>query len=417
MRPSAANRAGIDVEQISLTEVRRLALARAGLLKPEWVGLNSRAAGAGQRARRAAHELVRHFGYLQLDTVSIAGARSHALVLLSRLAGFDPRLAEELLRPGEPLFEYWGHEACWLPLELYPAFAFRRRAFREHPWWGDVVGAHPEVAQRLLAKIRDEGALRSIDMEGRGSRGWWDLKLAKRVATALWCSGELAIRERTNFQRSYDLAERVIPEELRRSELPRARAFELLLEKGLEGHGWATTGTLAQTWRIRKARAELEGALARLQEAGRVLACRLVDEQGGRKLGWIRAADLELADRLRRVRPRCDQGVLLSPFDPVLWDRARVGQLFGFEQRLEIFKPAAQRVWGYFCLPVLAGERLVARYDLKADRARGVLCVLACHYEAAGGSRARPASKADAQAARVALQRHADSLELRVSRA
>ena len=166
----------------------------------------SRAAGRGRRARRAAHEIIRRFGYLQLDTVSIAGARSHAIVLHSRLDGCDPSLGDELLRPGEPIFEYWGHEASWIPIELYPVFAFRRRDFRSHPWWGDLVGQHPEVAREIRRRIRKEGPLRSVDLEGEGGRGWWNLKIAGKVARAMWSSGELAVRERRNFQRTYDLA-------------------------------------------------------------------------------------------------------------------------------------------------------------------------------------------------------------------
>ncbi|MGB6369194.1 MAG: crosslink repair DNA glycosylase YcaQ family protein, partial [Thermoanaerobaculia bacterium] len=112
---------------LTVVEARRLALARAGLLKPEWTGMPRRASGRGQRARSASHAIIQRFGYLQLDTVAVAGARSHTLVLLSRRGGLDPRLPEELLRPGEPLFEYWGHEVSWLPLDLYPVFSFRRR--------------------------------------------------------------------------------------------------------------------------------------------------------------------------------------------------------------------------------------------------------------------------------------------------
>ena len=171
------------MEHLELRSARRLALARAGLLKPSWTGLPSRAKGAGKRARKAARAIVQRFGYLQLDTVSIVGARSHGLVLLSRLEGLDPELPEMLLQPGEPFFEYWGHEASWLPLELYPTFEFRRRAFERHPWWGDLIGQHPKVAENLLERIRQEGPLRSLDLEGRGSQGWWDLKLAKKVAT------------------------------------------------------------------------------------------------------------------------------------------------------------------------------------------------------------------------------------------
>ena len=156
------------METLSPLEARRLALARAGLLKPGWTGMPARAAGRGGRARRGALDVVRRFGYLQLDTVSVAGARSHAIVLASRLEGFDPALGEELLLPGEPLFEYWGHEASWIPIELYPAFEWRRREYRHHPWWGDLIGQHPEVARRLTAHGARRGA---AALGGHGGAG------------------------------------------------------------------------------------------------------------------------------------------------------------------------------------------------------------------------------------------------------
>ncbi|MCP4899406.1 MAG: winged helix-turn-helix domain-containing protein, partial [bacterium] len=388
-----------------------LALARAGLLKPEWTGLPQRAAGRGKRARQAAQRIVERFGYLQLDTVSIAGARSHAIVLMSRLEGIDPGLGEELLRPGEPLFEYWGHEASWLPIDLYPHFEFRRKEYQTHPWWGDLLEQHPDVAARLVSQITNEGPMRSVDMEGAGSRGWWDLKLAKKVATALWSSGRLAIRERRSFQRTYDLAERVIPDEWRQSAMAEDEALEQLLLVALQGHGWATIGTLSQTWRLRGKRDASVAALRHLQDRGEVLECGLKLPDGKLSKGWIRPSDLELADRLRRVRPRRDRGVLLSPFDPVLWDRTRVEMLFGFHQVLEIFKPAEARIYGYYCLPVLAGERLVARYDLKAESKKGLLRVLSLRHEGTDPNEA--ASAADGEAVRTALERFAEALALK----
>ena len=396
------------METINLTQARRLALARAGLLKPEWTGMPRRATGLTRRARRAAHQVIQRFGYLQLDTVAVAGARSHAIVLLSRLDGFDPALAEALLQPGEPLFEYWGHEASWLPIELYPAFAFRRQEFQQHPWWGDLIGQHPRMAENLTRRIREEGPLRSLDLEGRGSRGWWDLKIAKRMATALWSAGVLAIRERSNFQRVYDLTERVIPQRWRRDALAEEEALARLLLLGLQGHGWATTGTLTQTWRLRNAREAIGAALARLMEKKAIVACTLVDDDGRRTPGWVRPRDLDLADRLKRVRPRLDRGVLLSPFDPVLWDRPRVRRLFGFDQVLEIFKPASQRVYGYYCLPVLAGENLVARVDLKADRKTRKLRILSFRFET--DDRKGHVDAADREAMRTGVMRYAGAI-------
>jgi uncharacterized protein YcaQ len=381
------------IETLSVDAARRLALARAGLLTPETTGLPRHARGRGKTAFAAAYEVVARFGYLQLDTVSVAGARSHAIVLLSRLSGLDSSVGEELLTPGAPVFEYWGHEASWIPSALYPAFEFRRREFRRHPWWGDLVAKHPRVAADLLRRIREEGPLRSSEIEGRASRGFWDLGVTKRVASALWSSGELAIRERRSFQRTYDLAERVIPEKLRRKPLPAAEGIEALLLQALLGHGWATAGTLAATWRLRNRKSELAAALERLLQRGMVVRCALAPRDGRTgPAGFVRPADLELAARLERARPRGDRGVLLSPFDPVLWDRPRVARLFGFDACMEIFKPRSRRVYGYYCLPVLAGERLVARVDLKADRRRQRLRVLTAQRPASPWSAMRPLS-------------------------
>ena len=146
------------MENLSIRDARRLALARAGLLKPEWTGLPGK---AGRNPRDAAHAHIRRFGYLQLDTISVAGARTHSIVLASRLEGFDTALGEELLRPGDPIFEYWGHEACWLPIELYPLLDFRRKDNRTHPWWGPMLEEHPDVvnvSQQLL-RTRDAHGL------------------------------------------------------------------------------------------------------------------------------------------------------------------------------------------------------------------------------------------------------------------
>ncbi|GAB4187985.1 MAG: winged helix-turn-helix domain-containing protein [Wenzhouxiangellaceae bacterium] len=400
------------MDQLSVPHARRLALYAAGLLKPEWQNLPRRAAGSGKRARDAALAIIRHFGYLQLDTVSIAGVRSHGLVLHSRLDGFDPMMAETLLQPDEPLFEYWGHEVCWLPMQLYPHFAFRRQDFASHPWWGDLINKHPRIAANLRQQIRDEGPLRSLDMEGQGGAGWWNLKLSKKVATALWSAGELAVCERSNFQRSFDLVERVIPAEWREHTLDSDSAISDLLEQALAGHGWATASTLAQTWRLKGYSREIKRLLQQMAEAGRVLSCVLITDEGKSIAGWIRPADMAMVDRLKRLRPRDDSGVLLSPFDPVLWDRSRVQQLFDFHQLLEIFKPASQRVYGYYCLPVLAGETLVARVDLKAHKAAGELAVLSRRYEDTGGPKTKIA--AWREATDRALQRYAEVLGLRI---
>ena len=226
-------------------------------------------------------------------------------------------------------------------------------------------------------------------MEGGGSQGWWDLKVAKKVASALWSSGELAIRERRNFQRTYDLAERVIPERWR----------DKVVGKG-PGHRdpRAARAGRSRLGDHRHHRPDLPARASKTSSPPSgaslnptdVIPCILVDDGRRASRGWIRPADLELAARLESVRPRRDRGVLLSPFDPLLWDRNRVQLLFDFHQMLEIFKPAEKRIYGYYCLPVLAGERLVARFDLKADRRQRRSCGFCAGVSRVATHRSRP---------------------------
>jgi len=396
-------------ESLNTRQVRRLALVRAGLLKPERTGLPDRVAGRGQRARQRCHSIIDRFGYLQLDTVAIAGARTHSIVLASRLQSFHADLAESLLAPGEPLFEYWGHEACWLPLSLYPAFAFRRKAYRVHPWWGDVLAEHKVLAREIVHRLENEGALRSIDFEGKRSEHVWASKITTRVAQALWSAGDIAVKARVRFQRVFDLTERVIPDFVRELKMTDEASLDLLLLKALAGHGWATTGTLSATWRLRNQRSAIIASLQRLAESGQIVACSMRTKER-EFAGWVRTTDLEQVSELDALRPRADKGVLLSPFDPVLWDRARTQTLFDFELILEIYKPANERRFGYYCLPVLAGEHLVARVDLKADRKLGRLEVLSCHLEQ------RAALHTQVKRARAAIQsamsRFADAVAL-----
>ena len=323
------------------------------------------------------------------------------------VGGLDAGVPETLLRHGAPLFEYWGHEASWLPIELYPHFGFRRKANRSHPWWGDLIGEHPRQARAILRRIRDEGPLRSSDFGETAKPGWWNLGVNKKRLSALWSRGDLAIRERRGFQRIYDLAERVIPRRWREQRVSRPDAIPELLLRALAGAGWATTGTLAATWRFRNMKPELDQAMERLQANGKIVACALGDSP--RSSGWIRPQDLELAGRLASARPRHDRGVLLSPFDPVLWDRRRTQRLFDFDHVREIFKPPEKRVHGYYSLPVLAGERIVARCDLKADRKARRVAVLSTYLEPLRDGRTRASDDA---AIGSALRRHGEAMQL-----
>jgi len=398
-------------EKIDIRDARRLALVAAGLLRPNLIGLPTSVSGAGLRAKKAAHALINHFGYLQLDTVSVAGARSHCIVLHSRWPRLDPSIGETLLTPEAPVFEYWGHEACWIPLDLYPHFEFRRVGFRNQPWAKRALAKNPGLDRELLERVRNEGAIRSLDLEGKGAGGWWGHKPAKRIAVLLWSTGELAIRERQNFQRTFDVAERVIPPAIRRrsGSLSLAQALPELLYRALAGHGWAQTGTLASTWRIRNRQKEVEAALATLCDQGRVVPCTLQTNPRDQK-GWIRTDHLGLLSKIRRLRIDPTDSRLLSPFDPLIWDRRRTLNLFGFDYTIEIFKPKVKRVFGYYSLPILAGEFLIGRTDLKADRRKGELRILSHHREDLRGLGLEPKTAKAAES--IALQRFADAMEL-----
>lgn len=390
---------------ITVRQARRLALARSGVLKPALTGMPNRAFHDEKRARRQCHAVINRFGYLQLDSVAISGARTHSIVLASRLEHFPTELGERLLSPGEPLFEYWGHEACWLPMALYPCFGFRRREYRIHRWWGDVLGENARLAQHIIERIQCEGPLRSKDLEGERIFRVWGGKLATRVAEALWSVGELAVRARNRFQRTFDLTERVIPPDVVTLSVSDEEALDRLLLCALSGQGWASTTTLAATWRLVNKRKPIAASLERLQEQGLVVKC-LLSTKDKNLLGWIRPGDIELAQKLGTVRPRRDRGVLLSPFDPLLSDRARTRLLFGFKQLLEIYKPRHQRQYGYYCLPVLAGDQLIARVDLRAFKKSGTLVLLSCQFEASPDSH-------QLRAVDCALQRFASSVGLR----
>ncbi len=355
--------------------VRRLALHRSGLL-------GARSSRVGARSAVAAARAVDQMGYLQLDTIKVSGARSHGLVLASRLPGFATASAESLLGASRrddrapTLFEYWGHEVSWLPLRLYPALAYRRRGFRERPWYRAIVDEHPQWVDEVLARIEAEGPLRSRDFPGAPSSSGWYGRAPRQVLQALWSSGELSIQDRDGFERIYDLTERVIPADVG-PDMPEVEGIALLLENAAALHGWAEARTLTETWRLRRTRHAVGEAFALLADEGRLLRCALQVDRRTRVDGWIRPADLELLPGLAGCRgPRA---VLLSPFDPLVWDRRRAKQLFGFDAIMEFFKPAAERRYGYYCLPVLAGDRLVARVDLKTDRKRGCLTLVARH--------------------------------------
>ena len=333
------------------------------------------ARGGGPTAFAAAQAVVRRFGYLQLDTVSVAGARSHTIVLLSRLEGLDAAVGERAAAARARRSSSTGAtRRAGSRSRCTPRSSSAGASSGAHPWWGDLVGEHPKRRERAApphprrrpAAVGGDGGARQQGLVGPRASPSASPRRCGRAAS--WPSASAR-----NFQRTYDLAERVIPEDAAPPpavDRGRARgaAARGARRPRLGDHGHARRDLAAE---------EPQGGAAsrrcaRLQREGRDRRLRAgVAATARPRRGWIRPADRELAARLERARPRADRGVLLSPFDPLLWDRARVARLFGFDALLEIFKPAPQRVYGYYCLPVLAGEQLVARVDLKAERKHG----------------------------------------------
>ena len=364
-------------ERLSIAQARRIALAAQGLAAP-------RPASADRgRLRRAIDRL----GLYQIDSVNVL-VRAHYLPAFSRLGDYDRSLLDRAAwgrRSERRLFEYWAHEASLLPLAFQPLLRWRMaQADRGEAGWKGLRPFATEQRPRaevILDRIRAEGPLAGSDFaEGKGGGGWWGWSEVKQALEWLFWAGHLTTATRRNsFERVYDLAERVIPAEvLALPTPPEAEAKRSLIGHAARALGIAGESDLRDYFRLDSASAAT--AVRELVEEG-VLIPAAVE-------GWIRPAYLHRdAARPRRVSGRA----LLAPFDPLVWERARTERLFGFRYRIEIYTPAAQRTHGYYVLPFLLDDRLVARVDLKADRQAKRLRVRSLHLEADAPDHAREA--------------------------
>jgi uncharacterized protein YcaQ len=329
---------------------------------------------------------VRRLSCVQLDSISTV-ARSHRLVLTSRAGAYPEGTVSKLLRAGR-LFEHWAHEACLLPVEDWPLF--KRRMRDEHPWWGRVLDREPALTEHVLEAITERGPLASRHFEGRNAGSWWEWKPAKMTLEALWTAGRLVIAGRQGFQRVYDLPERVIPREyLDAPEPSEAEYLRGLVERAVHARGALTEVGIAEHYRVPGRTRTLRPHVEALVAEGRLR--RLAVEDGGAPV--VVPGDSVLDGN-------ATGGVLLSPFDNLLWDRAFAERLFGFRHVIEVYKREHERVFGYYVLPLLWRDRLVGRADLKHDRAEGVLRVRAFHREP--GVRGRLDDALDGALARLA---------------
>jgi uncharacterized protein len=351
-------------EKISPAQARRIALAAQGF-------------GAGRPTSIHQGHLrrtVERLGLHQIDSVNVL-ARAHYLPAFSRLGAYDTALIDRAAwgrKSERRLFEYWAHEASLLPLTTHPFLRWRMaRADRgEAGYSGMRVFArqHRAEAMAVLERIRQEGPLSASDFEASRT-GWWAWSQSKRILEWLFYAGHITTAtRRRSFERVYDLTERVIPQAILALPTPsESQAHRHLIERSARALGIATMGELRDYFRLGPE--EAKAAVATLVEEG-VLTPAVVP-------GWPPAFLHRDARRPRRIEAQA----LLAPFDPLIWERTRTERLFGLRYRIEIYVPAEKRIHGYYVLPFLLGERLVARVDLKADRQASRLLVHAVHLE------------------------------------
>jgi len=354
-------------EALSLAEARRIALAAQGfgVPRPEKV--------TAARWLRTIDRLSLH----QIDSVNVL-VRAHYLPAFSRLGPYDRSLIDNAAW-GKPrqrrVFEYWAHEASLVPLTLHPLLRWRMaRADRGEAGWKGLrlfAGERRAEAEGFLKRIRNEGPLAASELgEKRGRSGWWEWGEAKRALEWLFWAGHITTATRRgSFERVYDLTERVIPAEILALPTPEeGHARRALIERAAQALGVATAQDLRDYFRLGPA--DARQAIEPLIEAGVLIPVEVP--------GWTHLAYLH-RDALKPRR--ISAGALLAPFDPLVWERSRAERLFGFHYRIEIYTPADKRRHGYYVLPFLLGDRLVARLDLKADRQAGRLLVHAIHLE------------------------------------
>jgi uncharacterized protein len=355
----------------------RLSAAAARLLHVAVQGLDRRQ--CHNPDRHAVLETVRRMGVLQIDTISVV-ARSPYFVLFSRLGAYEPRWLDELLAGGA-LFEYWAHEASLLPMEDYGLFRHRMLKPDTMGWKyrADWVAAHRHELDRVLTWIGEHGAVRSSDFAPRAGHqpGWWGWKPEKRALEYLLTAGELMVSRRQAFQRVYDLRERVHPswsDEL----LPTAEEAERqLVLRAVHALGVALPQWVADYYRM--SRRSTPGIVQDLVHDGELVEVHVTGWDG---IAIMHPAHLDLADAAAADALPVTLTTLLSPFDPLVWDRERARVVFGFHYRLECYTPAAKRRFGYFVLPLLRRGELVGRADIKAHRRAGVFEVKALYLEA-----------------------------------
>ena len=356
---------------MSLAEARRIALAAQGFADRR---------PTGPITARHIRKVLKQIAILQIDSVNVF-SRTHYLPVFSRLGPYPRELLDALtahttarIRKRE-LFEYWAHEASLVPVELQPLLRWRMARASEDAWGGmrRIAEQKPDLLEDVLRLIEEQGPLRAnetgVERPARKAGEMWNWHDGKIALEYLFWAGRVTAARRVNFERLYDLPERVLPPEVIATPTPEvADAQRELVRIAARAYGVATEPDLGDYFRLPRAESKLR--VAELVEAGELLPVEVK--------GW--SAPAYLWPGVRRPR-RVAARALLSPFDSLVWFRQRTERLFGFRYRIEIYTPAQRRVHGYYVLPFLLGESLVARVDLKSDRQAGVLRVQGAFVE------------------------------------
>ncbi|MFL9963522.1 crosslink repair DNA glycosylase YcaQ family protein [Paraburkholderia sediminicola] len=376
---------------LPISAARTLHLAAQGLLTPP----------RRKAVKADVLDTIRRMTQLQIDTIHVV-ARSPYLVLFSRLGAYPQQWLDEHLAEGE-LFEYWAHEACFLPIEDYGLLRHRMLDPSGMGWKyaAEWHARHRADIDTLLAQIRATGPVRSADFvrETGTSHGWWDWKPEKRHLEVLFAIGQLMVAERRNFHRVYDLTERVLPGWDDARDLPPAHLITTeVLRRTCRALGAARADWVADYYRL--PRRPYRDELHALADAGELIP---VHVEGWKQDTFVHRDFAPLLDDAASGKLASTVTTVLSPFDPMVWDRKRAAALFDFDYAIECYTPAAKRKYGYFVLPLLSRGKLVGRVDAKAHRAQRVFELKSLHIEPGVRLSARLAGDL-----RRALQRCAD---------
>jgi uncharacterized protein YcaQ len=352
------------MKTLSLAEARRIALAAQGFARPR----------PRRPGRKDLAALIERLALLQLDFVTSV-VPSHYIIPFSRLGPYARPLLDEVAYRSGRFTEAWAHEASIVPMDAWPLLRERREAHRPRPWaFGPMLKKLATYMAGVLDHVREKGAATADDlpspagMSRRIPESWYGT-VPRAALEAHFGAGRLVVRERRpNFSRAFDLPERVVPDEHRERAVDGREAQRELLRRAARALGVGVAADLADYWRmpVKSVRPRID----ELVNEGDLVAVRVE--------GWREPA---LLHRDARAPRRVDAAALLSPFDPLIWFRPRTRRLFDFDYRMEVFVPAAKRRWGVYVLPFLLGDRLVARVDLKTDRTRRRLRVLAAYLE------------------------------------